>query len=112
MEKKYFTIDEISQKTGVAAHTIRYWEKKTGIIKPIRLSSGHRRYTLNDLENINRIKDLLYIKGFSLKGLARIKKQEKNLTPSFSSTTITERKKENNFLKEILRDIKALAKSI
>ncbi|GAB4030472.1 MAG: MerR family transcriptional regulator [Elusimicrobiota bacterium] len=113
MEKKYFTIEEISQKTGVPPHTLRYWESKTALIKPLRLTGGHRRYTINDLENILRIKDLVYLKGFSLKGLGKIRRQlEKDGTLSSTAAENSTQKKFRSFLKEILRELKAIEKSL
>ena len=113
MEKKYFTIDEICQKTGLKPHILRYWEKKSGLIRPLRLSTGHRRYTINDLENINKIKDMIYLKGFSLKGISKIRKQLKKegilAAPLLNSNM---KKKEKSFLKEILRELKTIQKSI
>lgn len=113
MEKKYFTIEEISSKTGVPPHTLRYWESKTALIKPLRLTGGHRRYTINDLENILRIKDMVYLKGFSLKGLGKIKRQlEKDGTLSSRVSENAVRKKHRSFLKELLRELKSIEKSL
>ena len=50
-------------------------------ICPLRLSSGHRRYTRADVDALRQIKDLVFIKGYSLDGarkaLAAKKRQKK-----------------------------------
>jgi len=47
-----YTIDEAAQRTGVSAHTLRYYER-IGLLAPVgRASSGHRRYTEGDLGSV------------------------------------------------------------
>ncbi len=54
------TIDQISQLTGVRKSTLRYWEKSfEEFLKPARTSSNRRKYTLEDLDRVKAIKDLL-----------------------------------------------------
>lgn len=53
-----YTIQEAAEKTGVSAHTLRYYER-IGLIQPIgRMSSGHRRYSQDDLGWIEFLKKL------------------------------------------------------
>lgn len=113
MEKKYFNISHVCEKTGLTPHTLRYWEKKTGLLRPIRLAAGHRRYTLNDLENIKKIKDLIYLKGYSLKGIAKIKKKLEEEGALINPAQEKRKEKiESSFLKDLLKDLKALEKSL
>ncbi len=44
------TIQNVAEKTGVSAHTLRYYER-IGLLDPVaRAESGHRRYAEGDLE--------------------------------------------------------------
>jgi DNA-binding transcriptional MerR regulator len=44
-----YTIEEAARRTGVSTHTLRYYER-IGLLERIgRASSGHRRYTDDDL---------------------------------------------------------------
>lgn len=44
-----YTIEEAAQRTGITAHTLRYYER-VGLLEPIgRMASGHRRYTDSDI---------------------------------------------------------------
>jgi DNA-binding transcriptional MerR regulator len=46
------SISEAAERTGLSAHTLRYWER-AGLLEPIsRNGSGHRRYAEEDLERI------------------------------------------------------------
>ena len=46
------TISDAAAKSGISAHTLRYWER-AGLLQPVtRNGSGHRRYAEDDLERI------------------------------------------------------------
>lgn len=107
-KKNYFTIEEVSRITGVAKYTLRYWEKKFSLIKPVRLPSKHRRYTRLDLENIERIKKLLE-EGYSLNGIKKVLYSKKNKTPINLSEESDRYKK---ILTQINQEIKEIIKHI
>lgn len=67
-QKDYFSIGDIKRITGVPEYSIRYWESEFNLIRPIRLESGHRRYTKNDVYTILKIKDLIYKHKLTLEG--------------------------------------------
>ena len=67
-QKEYFSIGDVKRITGVPEYSIRYWEAEFGLIRPIRLQSGHRRYTKNDVYTILKIKDLIYKHKLTLEG--------------------------------------------
>lgn len=50
-----FAIRVLSEKTGVNSVTLRAWERRYGLLKPIRTPKGHRLYTEQDVERVNRI---------------------------------------------------------
>ncbi|MEZ5584561.1 MAG: MerR family transcriptional regulator [Candidatus Competibacteraceae bacterium] len=52
-------IRTVSHLTGVNPVTLRAWERRYGLIKPIRTPKGHRLYALTDVELINQILILL-----------------------------------------------------
>jgi DICT domain-containing protein len=49
------SIREVARRTGVPAGTLRMWEARYGFPVPERLASGHRRYTAEDCEAIERV---------------------------------------------------------
>lgn len=67
-QKEYFSIGDVRRITGVPDYSIRYWEAEFNLIRPIRLASGHRRYTKKDLYTILKIKDLIYKHKLTLEG--------------------------------------------
>lgn len=53
--EKLYTIGTVSKLTGIGAITLRAWERRYGLIKPVRKESGHRLYTRRHIDQINRI---------------------------------------------------------
>jgi len=84
LEKLYYSIKEVSEKTNLPAYTLRFWEKKFPSFSPQKSKGGHRRYQKKDLELILTIKDLLYNRGFTIEGAKReLKKEKKEDKPNF-----------------------------
>ncbi len=53
--KELFPIREVARLTGVNPITLRAWERRYGLIRPTRTASGHRLYSLSDIETVRRI---------------------------------------------------------
>jgi DNA-binding transcriptional MerR regulator len=54
-----YPIRTVSDLTGVNAITLRAWERRYGLFEPIRKASGHRLYTQEHIDLINRVVGLL-----------------------------------------------------
>lgn len=52
-----FPIREVSRLTGVNPVTLRAWERRYGLIQPVRTESGHRLYSSADIDTVHRILD-------------------------------------------------------
>lgn len=52
-----FPIREVSRLTGVNPVTLRAWERRYGLIQPVRTESGHRLYSRTDIDTVHRILD-------------------------------------------------------
>lgn len=50
-----FPIREVSRLTGVNPVTLRAWERRYGLIQPTRTESGHRLYSMTDIERVRNI---------------------------------------------------------
>ena len=74
-DKLYFKIGEASEIVGVDAHVLRYWEAEFKIIKPLRAGSRQRLYRRQDLENLLRIRQLLYTDGYTIAGARQALKE-------------------------------------
>ena len=45
----------VTTRTGIGQHTLRAWERRFGFPKPMRLPSGHRRYTDEQIGRLHLI---------------------------------------------------------
>lgn len=52
-----FPIREVARLTGINPVTLRAWERRYGLIQPIRTESGHRLYSRTDIDTVHRILD-------------------------------------------------------
>jgi len=58
-ETELYPIRTVASLTGVNPVTLRAWERRHGLIKPVRTPKGHRLYTNEDIDLIHRILALL-----------------------------------------------------
>ena len=68
-EKRYYSIGEVAKAFGVNTSLLRYWEKEFKQIQPKKKSSGVRKFTPADIENIQLIHHLLKEKGMTIEGV-------------------------------------------
>src|SRR5689334_25327161 len=54
-QEELFPIREVARLTGVNPVTLRAWERRYGLIVPTRTDSGHRLYSLTDIERVRSI---------------------------------------------------------
>lgn len=66
------SIGDVSEKTGVKPHILRYWEKEFPFLQPLKNKAGHRMYSPRDVAIIKDIKNLLYTKGYSISGAKKV----------------------------------------
>ena len=81
-EKRYYSIGEIAKAFNVNTSLLRFWEKEFAEIQPKKKESGTRKYTPQDVANIQRIYHLIKEKGLTLKGTRKqlkLKHSEGNL---------------------------------
>ncbi|MBT2373617.1 MerR family transcriptional regulator [Pseudomonas fluorescens] len=52
-----FPIREVSRLTGINPVTLRAWERRYGLIQPIRTERGHRLYSKANIDTVHRIVD-------------------------------------------------------
>lgn len=62
------TISEVSEMLDIPAHVLRFWETKFSSLRPLKRSGGRRYYRPTDVALLERIRDLLYKDGFTIKG--------------------------------------------
>lgn len=87
-EKAYFRIGEVSKILNVEPYVVRYWETEFRNVKPVRTRTSQRLYRKKDVEELLKIRNLLYSQRFTIDGAKKqlSKKRGNNETKSVNST--------------------------
>ena len=59
VSRNLLSIGDVANATGISTDTIRVWERRYGKPVPIRLPSGHRRYTVDQMHWLRRVAEAL-----------------------------------------------------
>ena len=51
-ESQLWPMGAVTRRTGIGEHTLRAWERRFGFPSPHRLESGHRRYTVDQVQQL------------------------------------------------------------
>jgi len=105
-DKLYFRIGEVASLCHLPAYVLRFWESEFPQLKPVKSSTGQRMYRKRDVENVLRIKQLLYEQGFTISGA---RQQLRTETKSDKTQTAipfpSQSNSELQHIKQGLRDI-------
>jgi DNA-binding transcriptional MerR regulator len=66
------TISEVADELHIPQHVLRFWETKFPLVKPLKRGGGRRYYRPDDIALLRRVSDLLYIQGYTIKGVQRL----------------------------------------
>ena len=105
-DKLYFRIGEVSRLCGLPSYVLRFWETEFPQLKPSKGSTGQRMYRRLDVENVLRVKKLLYDQGFTIAGArqqlrAEVKRKQNDL-PFIPPASRMELRQVRQGLREIL----------
>ncbi|WP_375325442.1 MerR family transcriptional regulator [Flagellimonas sp. GZD32] len=76
-EKRYYGIGEVANAFGVNTSLIRFWEKEFDVLQPKKNAKGNRKFTPQDIQNLQLIYHLVKERGFTLEGAKIHLKEEK-----------------------------------
>lgn len=66
------TISEVADELHIPQHVLRFWETRFPQVKPLKRGGGRRYYRPDDIALLRGISDLLYIQGYTIKGVQRL----------------------------------------
>ncbi|MBS9461921.1 MAG: MerR family transcriptional regulator [Bacteroidota bacterium] len=81
-EKRYYGIGEVAKAFNVNTSLIRFWEKEFDVLQPKKNAKGNRKFTPQDIKNLQLIYHLVKERGFTLEGAKIHLKEEKQKTLS------------------------------
>lgn len=70
-DKQFFRIGEVAGIAEVETYVLRFWETEFTSLKPQKTRSNQRMYSRKDVEQVLRIRDLLYEEGYTISGARR-----------------------------------------
>ncbi|MEX2349513.1 MAG: MerR family transcriptional regulator [Flavobacteriaceae bacterium] len=79
-EKRYYNIGEVARAFDVNASLIRFWEKEFDVLQPKKNAKGNRKFTPDDIKNLELIFYLVKERGFTLEGAKVHLKENKKKT--------------------------------
>ncbi|WP_372918282.1 MerR family transcriptional regulator [Salegentibacter sp.] len=79
-DKRYYSIGEVATAFNVNTSLIRFWEKEFDVIKPKKNAKGNRKFTPEDIKNLEFIYHLVKERGFTLEGAKIHLKEERQKT--------------------------------
>lgn len=71
----HFSISDLEQLSGIKAHTIRIWEQRYGILRPVRTATNIRTYCDSDLRRLLNVATLCS-RGYRISKIAQLTEQE------------------------------------
>lgn len=75
--KRYYSISEVAELFDISKSQIRFWESEFDFLRPHKNSKGDRRFTPDNIKQLQVIHHLLKEKGFTLDGAKRELKEMK-----------------------------------
>ena len=66
--KLYYSISEVAQMFNVTETLLRYWEKEFPNISPEKGGRGVRKYSKEDIEQVEIVYNLVKVRGLTLQG--------------------------------------------
>jgi DNA-binding transcriptional MerR regulator len=81
-EKRYYGIGEVAKAFEVNTSLIRFWEKEFDELQPKKNAKGNRKFTPEDIKNLQLIYYLVKERGFTLEGAKTHLKEERQKTLS------------------------------
>jgi DNA-binding transcriptional MerR regulator len=64
--ERFLQIGEAAERASLTQRTLRYYEEKGLLEPPTRMDGGFRLYSAEDMERVDRIRQLKELLGFSL----------------------------------------------
>ena len=57
-------------------HVLRFWETKFTQVKPLKRAGGRRYYRPEDIVLLERLRDLLYAEGYTIRGVQKLLREK------------------------------------
>ena len=107
-DKLYFRIGEVAKLCKLPTYVLRFWETEFPTLAPKKSSTGQRLYRQRDVENVIRIKKLLYDEGFTIPGARQQLKLEQKPAKAQSALPFVVPNQRRDGLKQLRANVQEL----
>jgi DNA-binding transcriptional MerR regulator len=107
-----YSIGQVAKFADLPQSVLRYWETVFESLSPAKTPGGSRQYSDEDVKTILRIKELLYVQGFTIKGANHQLQDESTDRTQKNDPVLPDnpQKKTELDLKEIVKELKKIIK--
>ncbi len=107
IEKIYYSISEVCEKTGLEQHVLRYWETEFPQLKPKKNRAGNRAYKYKEIKIIEYIKYLLYEERYTIQGAKKKIAELKELNfPEKPTLKVNEQQEKLEMKNHVINEVK------
>ncbi|HYA80332.1 MAG TPA: MerR family transcriptional regulator [Methylocystis sp.] len=75
-EEAFRSIGEVAEDLDLPPHVLRFWETRFEELDPVKRAGGRRFYRARDVELLKALRHLLYGKGYTIKGVQRLLREQ------------------------------------
>jgi DNA-binding transcriptional MerR regulator len=75
-DKQYFRIGEVAKLLQVKPSVLRFWETEFRSLRPEKTRTNQRRYSRRHVEKLMQIRELLYVRRFTIEGAKRALRED------------------------------------
>ncbi len=113
IKKLYYSIGEVSKITELKPYVLRYWETEFRQLSPPKNRAGNRTYRQKDIEVIEKIKDLLYNRKFTIKGARTLLNSREGMDdPNLKVQEEQSNEKQSEILLKVKQELETLLEYI
>ena len=87
LSKLYYSIGELAKLLNVNPSLLRFWEREFKLIVAKKNNKGNRLYSVKEIQEINKIYQLVKIQGFTIEGAKKALKIKTTVTVLNSKET-------------------------
>lgn len=108
MNKIYYSIREVAEKTGIEPQVLRYWEKEFPMLRPRRARAGKRLYRERDIKIALAIRRLRQDEKYTLQGARERLREKPSLWRDLSVETETAGAGQPPEPEEVLKEMRGM----
>ena len=108
IKKLYYSIGEVSKLTKLKPYVLRYWETEFKQLSPPKNRAGNRTYRQKDIEVVEKIKNLLYNRKFTIKGARTLLNSGEEMEETVDRPSENAQEKRSEILIKVKQELESI----